>query len=194
MDGENEDKQAEPQGASTGGAKGAPDQEAANKRLTEENAQLRARTSELERQIADLTESLGKALTEDDVKAAVTETKAEAEKAAAEAQEKWEADRLSLLVQNALISSGCTDTVGCMAHIDLEKVTVAPDGHLSGLDAKRLAKEFPHLFAQGANTQTVASAAQPGGPAKTMTREEILAEKDPAKRRSLIAEHMDLFE
>lgn len=191
---EKDGKQHEPQEGSSGGAKGAPDPEAANKRLTEENAQLRTRAGELEKQIADLTESLGKALTEDDVKAAVTEAKAEAEKAAAEAQERWEADRLSLLVQNALISSGCTDTVGCMAHIDLDKVAVAPDGHLSGLDAKKLAKDLPHLFAQGANTQTVASAAAPGGPAKTMTREEIMAEPDPAKRRSLIAEHMDLFE
>lgn len=187
--------QNDPKGAENpGGAKGTPDLEAANKRL---NAELKAaseRAGALQEQVDALTESLGKALTEKDVEAAVAEVKAEAEKAAADAKAEWEADRLRLTVENALVAAGCTDTVGCMAHLDLSKVEVASDGHLSGLDCKALAEEHPHLFASGGNTAPVASAAAPGGPAKTMTKEEIMAEKDPSKRRALIADHLDLFE
>jgi hypothetical protein len=97
-------------------------------------------------------------------------------------------------VENALIAAGCTDTIGCVAHLDMAKIEVASDGHLSGLDVEALAKDHPHLFKQGGNTGTVASAAAPGGPAKKMTKEEIMKETDPTKRRQLISENMDLFE
>lgn len=187
--------QDDPRGAEgPDGAKGTPDLEAANKRLNAELKAANERAGALQEQVDALTESLGKALTEKDVEAAVAEVKAEAEKAAADAKAEWEADRLRLTVENALVAAGCTDTVGCMAHLDLSEVEVASDGHLSGLDCKALAGEHPHLFASGGNTASVASAAAPGGPAKKMTKEEIMAEKDPGKRRKLISENMGLFE
>ncbi len=196
---ESEGKQQNPQepaGASgeEGGAKGNPDLRAENARLNDELKAANKRAEDLQEQLDTLNESLSKALTEDDVKAAVEAAKAEAEAAHKASEEAWEAERKRLSVENALIVAGCTDTIGCMAHLDLSKVEIASDGHMSGLDAKALAKEHPHLFKQGGNTNAVASAAAPGGPAKKMTREEIMAEADPAKRRKLISEHMDLFE
>ena len=144
-----------------------------------------------------MNESLAKALTQEDVEAAVKDAQEAAEEAHKESEEAWEAERKRLSVENALIAAGCTDTIGCVAHLDMAKIEVASDGHLSGLDVKALAKDHPHLFKQGGNTGnigTVASAAAPGGPAKKMTREEIMKETDPTKRRQLISENMELFE
>ena len=184
----------DPKSGEGGGAKGDPDLKAENVRLSEEFKAEKKRADDLQTQLDALNESLAKALTEEDVKAAVEAAKTEAEEAHKASEEAWEAERKRLSVENALIAGGCTDTVGCMAHLDLSKIEVASDGHLSGLDAEALAKEHPHLFRQGGNTGTVASAAAPGGPAKTMTKEEIMKETDPTKRRQLISEHMDLFE
>lgn len=184
------DPAAEPQG----GAQGSPDLKAENTRLNTELKAANEKVTELQKQIEDLNSSLEKALTEEDVEAAVKKAQEEAEEILKASRETWDEDRKRLTVENALISAGCTDTIGCMAHLDLEKVDIAADGHISGLDVKTLAKEHPHLFAEGGNTGTVASAAEPGGPAKTMTREEIMKETDPAKRRKLISGHMDLFE
>lgn len=196
---------AEPQGsqqdpsAGTGGgedkgAKGSPDLKAENTRLNEELKAANKRVDDLRAQRDSLNESLAKALTQEDVEAAVKDALEAAEEAHKENEEAWEAERKRLSVENALIAAGCTDTIGCVAHLDMAKIEVASDGHLSGLDVKALAKDHPHLFKQGGNIGTVASAAAPGGPAKKMTREEIMKETDPTKRRQLISENMELFE
>ena len=199
---------AEPQGnqqdpaAGTGGgedkgAKGSPDLKAENTRLNEELKAANKRADDLQAQLETLNGSLAKALTQEDVEAAVKDAQEAAEEAHKESEEAWEAERKRLSVENALIAAGCTDTIGCVAHLDMAKIEVASDGHLSGLDVKALAKDHPHLFKQGGNIGnigTVASAAAPGGPAKKMTREEIMKETDPTKRRQLISENMELFE
>ena len=118
------------------------------------------------------------------MKAAVEEAQGEAKKAADAAESAWKQREKSLVVENALIAAGCSDTVGAIAHLDM-------DGHVSGLDVAKVKESYPHLF--DAET-VVSSAATPGGPVKKMTKDEIMAIKDPAERRAKIAEHMDLFE
>ena len=149
------------------------------------------RAEEAEGQLKDLNDSLAKALTEDDVKAAVEEAQGEAKKAADAAESAWKQREKSLVVENALIAAGCSDTVGAIAHLDMDGIDVAKDGHVSGLDVAKVKESYPHLF--DAET-VVSSAATPGGPVKKMTKDEIMAIKDPAERRAKIAEHMDLFE
>lgn len=202
--GTQQDPAAGTDGGEDKGAKGSPDLKAENTRLNEELKAANKRADDLQAQLDSLNESLAKALTQEDVEAAVKdaqeaaeEAHKESEEAHKESEEAWEAERKRLSVENALIAAGCTDTIGCVAHLDMAKIEVASDGHLSGLDVKALAKDHPHLFKQGGNIGnigTVASAAAPGGPAKKMTREEIMKETDPTKRRQLISENMELFE
>lgn len=176
-----------------GGPKGDPDLSAANKRLNEENKSLKEQVEGLQKQMADFQAKLDGAKTADDVQAAVDAAKAEAKDAADKAAADWKEREKALTVQNALIQAGCADTVALMAHIDMSKIEVASDGHISGLDAGKLKEDYPYLFSE-ANAQQIASAAAPGGAGKKMTKEEILAVKDGAERRRLIAENMDLFE
>lgn len=198
MDPEENGTQQDPAAGTGGGedkgAKGSPDLKAENTRLKEELKAANKRVDDLQAQLDSLNESLAKALTQEDVEAAVKDAQEAAEEAHKESEEAWEAERKRLSVENALIAAGCTDTIGCVAHLDMAKIEVASDGHLSGLDVKALAKDHPHLFKQGGNTGTVASAAAPGGPARKMTREEIMKETDPTKRRQLISENTELFE
>lgn len=177
-----------------GGAKGEPDHAAANKRLTEENKSLKEQVAQMQKQMDDFQAKLDGAKTAEDIQAAVDAAKAEAKDAADKAAADWKEREKALTVQNALIQAGCSDTVALMAHIDMAKIEIASDGHISGLDAAGLEDTYPYLFGDGSNTQTVASAAAPGGAGKKMTKEEILKVKDGAERRRLIAENMDLFE
>lgn len=188
------DNNANDAAGTDGGAKGSPDPKAENARLKSELERARSHIADLEKQQTTLQESLNEAMSEEDVKSAVEKAKSEAEELYAAAQQKWDAEKKRLSVENALVTAGCTDVVGCVAHLDLDKIEVAADGHIAGLDTKALAKEHPHLFAAGQNTSTVSSAAPAGGPAHTITKEEIMKERDGAKRRALIADHMDLFE
>mgnify|MGYP002604894231 CR=1 FL=1 len=183
--------QPNPPAGGDGGPKGEPDHEAANKRLTTENANLKQANDDLQKQLDALNAGLAKALTEDDVKAAVQTAQDEAKKAADAAEAAWKEREKALVVENALIAAGCTDTVAAIAHLDLAQIEVAKDGHVSGLDVAKSKESYPHLFDAGA---VVSSAATPGGPAKKMTKGEIMGIKDPAERRAKIAEHMDLFE
>lgn len=195
---QNQTPQGDPEGAAgedpKGGAKGEPDHAAANKRLTEENKSLKEQVAQMQKQMDDFQAKLDGAKTAEDVQAAVDAAKAEAKDAADKAAADWKEREKALTVQNALIQAGCTDTVALMAHIDMAKIEIASDGHISGLDAAGLKDAYPYLFGDGSNTQTVASAAAPGGAGKKMTKEEILAVKDPSKRRKLIADNMDLFD
>lgn len=188
--GQQQQQQQQPQG---GEPKGGPDLKQANARLNEENKALKANIEQMQAQLTELTKKFEGAKTADDVEAAVAAAKKEAEEAGAKAKADYDARMKALTVQNALIQAGCADTVALMAHVDMSKVEVASDGHISGLDAAALKESYPYLFAQ-ANAQQVASAASPGGAGKKITREEIVKEKDAAKRRRLIAENMDLFE
>lgn len=177
--------------AGEGGPKGTPDLEAANKRLTTENANLKQANDDLQKQLDDLNAGLAKALTEDDVKAAVEDAQGEAKKAADEAEAAWKEREKRLVVENELVKAGCSDTVAAIAHLDLGSIEVAKDGHVAGLDVAKAKESYPHLFAEAT---VVSSAATPGGPAKTMTKNEIMGIKDPTERRAKIAENMDLFE
>ena len=188
----------EPQGAAgaqdpQGGAKGEPDLANANKRLNEENKSLKEQIDQMRRQMDDFQAKLDGAKTAEDVQAAVDAAKAEAKDAADKAAADWKEREKALTVQNALIQAGCADTVALMAHIDMSGIEVASDGHISGLDAGGLKEAYPYLFGE-ANAQQIASAAAPGGVGKKMTKDEILAVRDGAERRRLIAENMDLFE
>ena len=190
----------EPQGQqqqqqSGGEPKGGPDLKQANQRLNEENRSLKEQIERMQTQLGELTKKFEGAKTADDVAAAVEAAKKEAEEASSKAKADYDARMKALTVQNALIQAGCADTVALMAHIDMEKVEVASDGHISGIDTDKLKESYPYLFGNAANTQqTVSTAAAPGGAGKKMTKEEIVKVKDPAERRRLIAENMDLFE
>lgn len=183
---ENDPKQGE------GGAAGTPNLEEANKRLTSENAALKAEKEALSQQLADekaakegLEKQLKDALTDEDVSAAVQKALADA-KAESDAQaQAWKEREKRLTVENALIAAGCVDAAAAMAHVDLGKVEVASDGHVSGLDAKALAESRPYLFASAQGGTS--SAWEPGGGAdKAMTRKEIAEIKDPQERREAL--------
>lgn len=173
--------------------KGGPDDSQKMKRLEQELKAAKEQLADFQKQVTDLTDNLGKALTEDDVKAAVEAAKAEAEKAQQELAASASDREKRLTVENKLIQANCIDTAGAMAHIDMGGVEVAKDGHVSGLDVSKLAEDYAHLFQQP-NTQSVSSAGTPGGAGKKMTKEEIMAIKNPQKRHKAIAENIDLFE
>lgn len=173
--------------------KGGPDDSQKMKRLEQELKAAKEQLEEAKEQVKTLTENLGKALTEDDVKAAVEAAKAEAEKAQQELAASASDREKRLTVENELIKANCIDTAGAMAHIDMGGVEVAKDGHVSGLDVSKLAEDYAHLFQQP-NTQSVSSAGTPGGAGKKMTKEEIMAIKNPQKRHEAIRENYELFE
>lgn len=181
---------ADPKGAEPGGT---PSAEQKAKRLEQEVADLKKQLEEAKGQVTTLTENLGKALSEDDVKSAVEAAKQEAEKAQQEAAAAASKREKRLVVENELIKASCIDTAGAMAHIDMDGVQVAPDGHISGLDVSKLAQECKHLFQQP-NTGTVSSAGTPGGNGKKMTRDEIMSIKDSKERRAAILANQDQFE
>lgn len=181
----------EPQGQTE--PKGGPDDSQKMKRLEQELKAAKEQLEEAKEQVTTLTENLGKALTEDDVKAAVEAAKAEAEKAQQELAASASDREKRLTVENELIKANCIDTAGAMAHIDMGGVEIAKDGHVSGLDVSKLAEDYAHLFQQP-NTQSVSSAGTPGGAGKKMTKEEIMAIKNPQKRHEAIRENYELFE
>lgn len=173
--------------------KGGPDDSQKMKRLEQELKAAKEQLADFQKQVTDLTDNLGKALTEEDVKAAVEAAKAEAEKAQQELAASASDREKRLTVENELIKANCIDTAGAMAHIDMGGVEIAKDGHVSGLDVSKLAEDYAHLFQQP-NTSSVSSAGTPGGAGKKMTKEEIMAIKNPQKRHKAIAENIELFE
>lgn len=181
---------AEPKGAEPGGE---PSDEQKAKRLEKEVADLKKQLEEAKGQVTTLTENLGKALSEDDVKSAVEAAKQEAEKAQQEAAAAASKREKRLVVENELIKASCIDTAGAMAHIDMDGVEIAKDGHVSGLDVSKLAEDYAHLFQQP-NTSSVSSAGTPGGNGKKMTRDEIMSIKDSKERRAAILANQDQFE
>lgn len=172
--------------------KGGPDDSQKMKRLEQELKAAKEQLADFQKQVTDLTDNLGKALTEDDVKAAVEAAKAEAEKAQQELAASASDREKRLTVENELIKANCIDTAGAMAHIDMGGVQIAPDGHVSGLDVSKLAEDYAHLFQQP-NTSSVSSAGTPAGAGKKMTKEEIMAIKNPQKRHEAIADNIELF-
>ena len=145
--------------------KGTPSDEQKMKRLEQQVEALKTQLSEAQQQVTDLTANLDKALTEDDVKAAVEAAKAEAEKAQQELAASASDREKRLTVENELIKANCIDTAGAMAHIDMGGVEIAKDGHVSGLDVSKLAEDYAHLFQQP-NTSSVSSAGTPAGAGK----------------------------
>lgn len=188
---------ADPQDPS--GPKGKPDE---NQKAKRESLEQRVKDLEAELEASKqreqtLNTSLEKALTEEDVNAAVKAAQEEAKAASDKAASDWAAREKNLTVTNALLAAGCTDTVALIAHLDLSEIEIAKDGHISGLDTAKLAETYPYLFQTsntGQTTKTLSSAAAPGGSGKKITKEEIIKTKDPQERRRLIAENMDLFE
>lgn len=172
--------------------KGGPDDSQKMKRLEQELKAAKEQLADFQKQVTDLTDNLGKALTEDDVKAAVEAAKAEAEKAQQELAASASDREKRLTVENELIKANCIDTAGAMAHIDMGGVEIAKDGHVSGLDVSKLAEDYAHLFQQP-NTSSVSSAGTPAGAGKKMTKEEIMAIKNPQKRHQAIADNIELF-
>lgn len=176
--------------------KGGPDLTEANKRITSENAALKEQLAAMQKQRDELDTKLGKALTQEDVAAAVKAANDEAKKAYEGEKAKWAASNKRLAVQGSLAQAGCIDAAALMAHVDMEGVDIAPDGHISGLDVAKLQADYPYLFKQPEPNKpdnVVPSAQQPAGAPKKMTKEEIVAIKDPAERRKAIAENHELF-
>lgn len=171
---------------------GHPSDEQKAKRLEQEVASLKKQLEEANGQVTSLTENLGKALTEEDVKAAVEAAKKEAEEAQQELAASASDREKRLTVENELIKANCIDAAGAMAHIDMGGVEIAKDGHVSGLDVSKLAEDYAHLFRQP-NTSSVSSAGTPAGAGKKMTKEEIMAIKNPQKRHEAIADNIELF-
>lgn len=172
---------------------GTPSDEQKAKRLEKEVADLKEQLAEAKKNAEEFQKKLDDALTEEDVKKAVEAAKEEAAKIQTDAAAKAAAREKRLVVENELIKANCIDTTSALAHIDLDKVEIASDGHISGLDVSGLAESHKHLFEQS-NTSRVASAGTPGGNGKKMTKEEIMSIKDSHERRAAIAENADLFE
>lgn len=123
---EESSQQQEPQGE----PKGGPDLTEANKRLTGENAQLKEQLQAMQKQRDELDAKLGKALTQEDVAATVKAANDEAKKAYEGEKAKWAASNKRLAVQGSLAQAGCIDAAALMAHVDMESVDIAPDGHI----------------------------------------------------------------
>lgn len=172
---------------------GEPSEEQKAKRLAQEVKDLKAQLAAANQQLSDLGTKLDKALTEEDVAKAVKEAKDEAEKAQAAATAEATAREKRLIIENELIKANCIDTTGAMAHINLDDVEVAKDGHISGLDIAKLAESNAHLF-QDPNTKGISSAGNPGGSGKKLTKKEIMDIKDPAECKAAIFENLDVFE
>lgn len=126
--------EAQPGSGEDGAQKGGSDLSEANKRLNGENAALKEQLASLRKQRDELDAKLGEALTQDDVKAATDE----AAKAYEGEKAKWTASNKKLAVQGSLAQAGCIDAAALMAHVDMEGVDIAPDGHISGLDVAKL--------------------------------------------------------
>ena len=90
---------------------------------------------------------------------AVADTKADLEALTA----RHEAEAKRWAVERALLTAGCIDTVGCMAHVDMDKVALADDGEPKGFDAESLKRDLPHLFQQARQVRTVSTGAAPAG-------------------------------
>lgn len=123
---EESSQQQEPQGE----PKGGPDLTEANKRLTGENAALKEQLQAMQKQRDELDAKLGKALTQEDVAAAVKAANDEAKKAYEGEKAKWAASNKKLAVQGSLAQAGCIDAAALMAHVDMEGVDIAPDDHI----------------------------------------------------------------
>lgn len=169
---------------------GTPSDEQKAKRLEKEVADLKEQLAEAKKNAEEFQKKLDDALTEEDVKKAVEAAKEEAAKIQNDAAAKAAAREKRLVVENELIKANCIDTTSALAHIDLDKVEIASDGHISGLDVSGLAESHKHLFEQS-NTSRVASAGTPGGNGKKMTKEEIMSIKDPIDRQEKWAEMLE---
>ena len=169
---------------------GTPSDEQKAKRLEKEVADLQEQLAEAKKNTEEFQKKLDDALTEEDVKKAVEAAKEEAAKIQTDAAAKAAAREKRLVVENELIKANCIDTTSALAHIDLDKVEIASDGHISGLDVSGLAESHKHLFEQS-NTSRVASAGTPGGNGKKMTKEEIMSIKDPIDRQEKWAEMLE---
>lgn len=102
------DNNANDAAGTDGGAKGSPDPKAENARLKSELERARSHIADLEKQQTTLQESLNEAMSEEDVKSAVEKAKSEAEELYAAAQQKWDAEKKRLSVENALVTAGCS--------------------------------------------------------------------------------------
>lgn len=169
---------------------GTPSDEQKAKRLEKEVADLKEQLAEAKKNAEEFQKKLDDALTEEDIKKAVEAAKEEAAKIQTDAAAKAAAREKRLVVENELIKANCIDTTSALAHIDLDKVEIASDGHISGLDVSGLAESHKHLFEQS-NTSRVASAGTPGGNGKKMTKEEIMSIKDPIDRQEKWAEMLE---
>ena len=169
---------------------GQPDLAIAHEKLKANRDEWKAKAEAAAAREADLQAKLSQALTADDVAKAVADAKAEAEAAQTKAEETWAAEKKSLAITNALLAEGCIDDKAAIAHIDLDKVAVAPDGHISGLDVAKIKSERAYLFG---SQNTISTGGSAGGAGKTITRDEIMAIKDTTERQSAIAANLDLF-
>lgn len=183
--------------AGEGGANGTPDLKQQIERQKAEIADWKAKCEAAEQKYAsekaareELDKQLKEALTEEDVNAAVEKALEKAEQEAERAEQGWKEREKRLTIENKLIEAGCIDAQAAMAHIDMDKVQIAPDGHISGLDVKELSESRKYLF--DANGAGVSSAAEPGGGAKSIkTRKEIADIEDPDERMRLIEENLE---
>ena len=141
-----------------GGPKGQPNQE-----------------QQIARIVAEALKPIGERLAKLDgadpeaARQAVADTQADID--AINARHAEEAKRWA--VERALLTAECIDTVGAMAHVDLDGVELADDGKPKGADVAKIKAEFPHLFKAAAAVPTVTTGAAPAGspgtgPAKTI--------------------------
>lgn len=156
-----------------------------------ERDEWKSKLAEAEAREKAMQEKLSFALSTEDVTKAVKEAKDAAAKEAKTQSDAWAAKEKAMAVTNKLLSSGCIDEVSALAHVDMSKVEIASDGHISGLDVEALKKDRPHLFS---GAQTFSTGAALGSSGKKMTRSEIMAIKDTRKRQEAIASNMHLFE
>lgn len=70
-------------------------------------------------------------------------------------------------VERALLTAGCIDSVGAMAHVKMDAVELAEDGTLKEFDAAKLAADHPHLFKAAATPAVTVSTGAPAAGAPT---------------------------
>lgn len=172
---------------------------------TEQTEQPTPTLEELQAQIAKLTSDNAK-LKEANTKASADASKykkewqtklTDAERAEKEAAER-EAEkdrRLAELERTLAVSNAVKDYIamGYSAELAQKRAEAEADGDTSA--ARAAEKEFLTAHDKELTASAVKGMAQPpkGTGSKAMTKSEIMAIKDPAKRREAIAENIELF-
>lgn len=125
-------------------------------------ARLERERDSWKQQVADMQAQIAAAAKADDKDAELARIKTEAETAQANLTKQLESERKAARIDVLLAAKGCKDIQMAHSAIDMDAVTVADDGALSGFDVDSFATSKAFLFEP---VVTVSTGGQQGGAA-----------------------------